>query len=264
MSIRCVLVGPLAFLFAGAAIGQEPFQYVPGQQCIPLLYAKGQVRTDVAAQRSEIIRRIRRYVPIKGRSIKVAYALDDRWGLVGGFDDHSREVTIASGIYNSNGSPPVITYRHIRGNWTYGEIGAGRYQMFARNWIGEVYGLLGYGVTENVWPIGFRSHNRHYGLSVQANLGRSIGFIELAMGNRLRYLKIREKLSSSTAGLVDLQRQGSLLAWEPALMVRGGWKHVRLSFQAGYSAYVTGTTDSQTNLNLGLGLQLFFATKQRT
>ncbi len=255
MSLRNALIGPIAVLFAGTAMGQHIHEYVPGQQGIPLLYRKGQVRADLIGQWSERGYRIL-FTPIRGLAIKAAYAVDDRWGLVGSFDHHRMDLTVAAGRYNSNGSAPVFTYYDYQGNWTYGEIGAGRYRLFANNWIGEVYGLLGYGITENEWPIGSRKHARKFGLSAQANWGRAIGFFEYAIANRLRYLRLSETWSTTRSGVIDVTR--GLLVWEPALVVRGGWKYVRLSLQAGFSADVVGTIDTRADLNVGLGVNVFF------
>jgi len=264
MSIRRGSIVSLAFLIALPGIGQQHFQYVPGQQGIPLLYRKGQLRADLAVQWCTNTWDITYEMPIRGTAIRAAYAWDDRWGIIGGFDHHSMDVTSQSGIYSSNGSPPRYTYYRDQGRWTYGEIGAGRYRMFARNWIGEVYGLIGYGTTANEWPNGFRTEARQFGLSAQANWGRAVGYFEFAVANRFRFFTLSDIRSSRVLGPnewlafeLELMGQGPFLTWEPALLIRGGWKHVRFSFQVGFSADVYGTMPERADLNVGLGLNMF-------
>jgi hypothetical protein len=247
---------------AGAWAQFHP-QYLPGQQLTPLLYGQGQSRISVAAQAGTTTFDALYEEPIRGFHLDAAHALNGRWGLVGALGVHDMDVRTEIRMYYGSGAAPRITTFRDRGRWAYGELGGGQYRIFSGNWIGEVYGLLGYGSTWNEWADGWWTRSRLYGVTAQANIGRASGFFEWAFANRLRYFTI----SSIQAPFVqpdnwrgfelELMGQGPFLVWEPALVVRGGWKQVRISFQAGFSGDVLGTMPERADLNVGLGLNLF-------
>jgi hypothetical protein len=264
LNMCCRLFCLLAFAVSWhAANAQFHAQYIPGQQVVPMLFGKGMTRLSGVAQGS-ISAIDFRDAPIGGFHLDGAYALDRCWGLVGSLDLHRMDATTEYATYFSSGAPPRKYTERDQGRWSYGELGAGRYRVFDDNWVGEVYGLFGYGTTWNEWPDGWWTRTRMHGVSAQANIGRVSGFFEWALVNRLRFFTISDIRTGGSLDEEDprdfelvLTRQGPFLVWEPGVMVRVGWKYVRLTFQAGFSGDVIGTMPERADLNVGLGLSLF-------
>jgi|694.fasta_scaffold69063_2 hypothetical protein len=257
----------LGMACAGELLAQNTpnFQYIPGSQDPPLLYYKGQSRFSLNAVGTASIRDFWEG-PVFGGEFRVAHAPTDRFGLVAGVQHYKLDRIEVS--YTFGGPNPIVEEYRYQGTWNLVELGAGRFKKFRGNWIGEVYGLIGYGNTENIFPDGFRTRSNLVSASVQPIIGRASGFFEIAISNRIRFFNLTNIRTTGDPSnyFVDfdlmLMEQGPFLMWEPSLLLRGGWQRVRLSFQTGFSGDILGGTPGRLDLTVGLGLCLWLPGKR--
>ena len=237
------------------------FQYVPGQQDVPLLYRADQARVTLSVGASFNLFEFLEG-PVFGGELRGAYALTDRFGVLGGGYAYRLDRVYTSTIY---GGASLITqeYRH-QGRWDHWELGAGTFKLMANNWIGELYGLVGWGGVRNEFPDGYWLSSRMRSFSVQPIIGRASGFLEYAFSSRFRFFHL-DHFEASTVPPGDFREfdtilagQGPFLMWEPSLTIRGAWKRTRIVFQVGFSGDMYRTTPTRSDLTLGLGLCLWF------
>jgi len=127
------------------------------------------------------------------------------------------------------------------GSGTYVEAACGYFKPVdaRRHWIFETYGGLGYGGVKNEFGGGVIAKTSILKLFAQPSFGFTSKYFEMAFSSKLSLVNlgyISSNISKDNNPLdydyVESLRGGkSYFLWEPGLMLRGGFKNVKLSLQ---------------------------------
>lgn len=185
--------------------------YVPNTRQTPLLDKKGELHAAV-------------HTGTNGAHLQAAYAVSDRFGLVGGFSKSKNET-------EEDLSPDY--HKH-----TLGELGVAYFRSLGRIGRLEALGGLGFGTAEAVDQYDFfgpqevRAEGSYNNIFLQGNIGLETGVIETGVALRLNRVNFTQfETNSSTYN----ETEGAFF-FEPALFGRLGWKNIKIEGQYGFSS----------------------------
>lgn len=204
------------------------YYYGPNSNNVPLLQKKGDGRILAAIASAE---------ESTGFELQSAYALGNHFGAMFNF-------YTAKGKNETTSGYPERTVTTIqKGNGTYGEIGGGYFSLLnnSAHWVFETYAQAGAGTVENEYLQMEKSKVKVVKLSVQPSIGytNKAGTFQAAISSRLNNVNLSLKESNVTLDnnlydfneIQDLKNNSNDIYWEPSLILRGGFKNVRLQLQ---------------------------------
>ena len=225
--------------------------YAPNTPNAPLLTEKKEARVNALYSAGGD-------TEYQGGEIQYAQAVAKNIGVIGSFLAGGKTEDVSDGS---------ATQRE-KGSGSYFEVGAGYFKAFdpAKKWVGEVYGGTGFGSVKNEYGLGDLSKVNIFKVFIQPAVGYKSPYFEVLFVHRVSMMnwKIKESLFKSGENDSDkftvdaLAKKKSMVAFEPAFMLRGGGKDFKL--QAGLafcnykaSTYLEGFTESVTG-SIGISL----------
>ncbi len=188
-----------------------------------------------------------------------------------------KNVGIIINGFTAGKSEEVSDYSSSGNNNTHTEKGSGSYIEFAgglfknfdhkKKWIGEIYGGVGFGSVKNDYGSGDHSKVSDTKVFLQPAIGYKSKNFEVALVPKLSVLnwKVKEsRISSANNDVKDelnyITQNSGFFIFEPALLLRGGDKNVKVQLGLSFSNYGvnglmhrTGLTET---LNTSLGVSI--------
>jgi len=199
----------------------------------------------------------------EGGEIQFATAVTDKIGIMAsGF---------FAGVTENTGS------RNEKGNGSYMEVGAGRFTAFdpKKHWIGELYGGIGFGSVKNDYGLGDHSKVNIVKPFIQPLVGYKSRYFECAFIPRISLISWNVKENNinsddnlgAKSDLATISGKPSFVAFEPAIMLRGGGANFKiqagLSFSKFNSTDVIYSSEIIETLNGSLGISVSFNTRSK-
>lgn len=235
----------------------SPIFYAPSYQHVPLLSERGEFTASGSYVATE---------SVEGLSLKTAYAVSSRWGLMAGGNLYFGEQS------NDNAA-------HGRGG--YFESGAGYFKKISNKVVFESYGLLGLGAMKNSFPQSAISYPGTDGkisanillTALQPSIGFKSRYFEAALTGRaalLHYTSIRGNLMRQNTDQESVGNQQQYLSAhsnnfliEPVLTLRGGLDFLKLEAQFGESINLSHPRFPQDGAWISIGLNYRYSNDRR-
>jgi len=220
--------------------GCTHYYYVPNTHNIPLFQEKDEIRFSIGSSTSGDI-----IGGGSGTELQGAYAITNKIGI------------IANVGFTKNSSG---------GEWGKGhffELGAGYFKPLGKNLIFESYGGLGIGKTEHLYPNFTTASMNISRYFVQPSFGFTSEYFDAVISSRIAILNYSniEVEGFPIFEINIIQNNKSSALFEPAIIIRGGWKYVKLQFQYVRSTNLTSSNFPQLDEIYNLTLYFSFAEK---
>ncbi len=206
--------------------------YAPNTANAPLLSQKGETKINALYANggdSEF----------QGGEFQFAHAVNKNFGVMTNVFFAGKSETVSDYLTNAT---------HIeKGNGSYIEFAGGYFKNFdeRKRWIGELYGGIGFGSVKNDY--GFGDHSK-VGLSkgfIQPAVGYKAPNFEIAFVPKVSFInwKVRENNINSQENISvkdemkAIDGKKNFVAFEPALLLRGGGKGFKLQLGLSFSNY---------------------------
>lgn len=231
-------------LYIGWGCGQQ--YYTPNAVHQPMLTQKGEARLSGGLALGD---------QTQGIDIQTAYAVSNKIGLmVNGF------ITNADGKYDK------------RGGWLV-EAGVGRYKKLGKWGYADVYGGLGRGQVNNLIvndTLGNFISQSGIGFVrafVQPSIGIHTTYFDMGFAVRcvgMRYSTFTRPEAPNYYNFVEYYSisQRGFIGYEPAIMLRGGFKRIQFQSQLGLSYINLPVPYGKFNFQLGASIPLHFEAKK--
>lgn len=254
---RILATAVAAILFASC----HHVYYAPNTANAPLLSEKGETRINAlysAGNSSEF----------NGGELQVATAVSKRAGVMLNFFSAGKTDIVS----DLNGESV-----EERGNGSYVEAGAGLFHPFGADkaWIGEVYGGGGFGSATNEYGFGDRSKVGITKYFIQPSFGYKSRSFEVAVVPKVSMIRwnVKEKSirnsrnESVTADLNYITENPNFVAFEPALLLRGGSKTFKVQLGVSYCnysgrGYLMDELHESATLSFGVSINIKHSKKQ--
>jgi hypothetical protein len=233
--------------------------YAPNTANAPLLAEKGETRINALYTTGGDS-------DFDGGELQLAHAVGKHVGIMinGLTAGKSEEVT----DYSSSGNNSTQTEK---GSGSYIELAGGLFKNFdnKKKWIGEIYGGIGYGSVKNDYGSGDHSKVSDTKVFLQPAIGYKSRNFEVTLSPKVSLVnwKVKEnRISSFNEDVKDelnyITQNPRFFIFEPALLLRGGGKNVKLQLGISFSDYDvnglmhrTGLTET-LNSSLGVSINL--------
>lgn len=238
--IKLLFLTPFLIVLLFTLSNCNHYYYAPNSHNVPLFKDKGEARAMVAFSAGD---------EVEAMEFQGAYALTNHIGLM------------ANGFYvNSETSSEY-------GKGPYIEFGSGYFRSLNDLFIVEGYGGAGWGKSRHLY--GPTYHTPYDKMTASASFSKffiqpSIGLttpgFDIALSTKLSGVNFQKITHSSNLyegidyELAYLKNHKFSLLFEPALTIRGGWKHIKLQLQGGLSANLNNPDLAQEKVNISLGL----------
>jgi hypothetical protein len=195
------------------------YYYAPNTANVPLISEKNEVRVTGAYAAG-------RESQFEGGELQAAYGITNHLGVqLNGFSAGRTENT---GDYDESGKG------------IYAEAAAGYFTKFkgSNKWIAELYGGIGKGSVTNDYGLGDHSKVGITKLYLQPAIGFKSKNFEIAVTPKISYIhwKVKDAMLITNHApdinldLDHIRQNPGHLAFEPALIIRGGLKNVKIQF----------------------------------
>lgn len=222
------------------------YYYIPNSHNVPLFKEKNEVKATINGCTGD---------DFGGLEIQAAYSPADNIGVIGNF------------IHGGGGESG---FSGKGGEGTLGEAGVG-YFTRQSNFVFETYGGVGFGNAENR----YHENGSYAGASrfslmrvfVQPTVGFSHDIVDVAFSTRFCYLSYNNPRVRD-AGLMTFDTYNEVMRvsaspnhilFEPAILIRLGWRFVKFQFQTTYSANLSNRTLPMQQFLFSGGLHFSFA-----
>jgi hypothetical protein len=232
------------------------YYYVPNVQNVPLFREKNEYRlsgTFGGGDESVCI------------EVQAAYSVTDNIGIMANF-------------MSAKGGDVSDNKNWAKGNYLDGAIGY--YKPINKYGVFEIYGGFGgsnqhhhyMNTNYNSGTIsnssGGTSDLSFTKIFVQPSFGLTFKGFDVALSNRiciLSFNKINNQISGNSEehNTLNSISNKSHLFLEPAITIRGGWKYVKLQFQAATASYFNNPDLHFEDYHIGIGLYFAFAERYR-
>ena len=216
------------------------YYYAPSANNVPLFKEKNEARIQAQFSSGNAF---------TGFDIQSAYAISQHAGL-------QLNIFHAGQTDNEYGS----------GNGTYAEFAGGYFKpLVNKKWVFETYGGFGTGSVKNIYinPINLTQENSKISITkffIQPSFGFTSNYFDAAFSSKFSMVTAGVKNSTLTKenneydyNQVLALKDKSYFFWEPGLMIRGGFKKVKVLLQVTYSiGNKTQLAVDDTNLSLGI------------
>ena len=213
--------------------------YAPNTTNAPLLSEKGETRINAlysSGNTSEF----------NGGELQFAHAVSKHMGImVNGFIAGKSE-EISDWNWNQNSS------HKEKGSGSNVEFAGGYFKSFdeRKKWIGELYGGFGLGSVTNEYGYGDRSKVNSTKIFLQPSIGYKLKNFEFAVVPKVSLInwRIKENRISSSENesakdeMKAIGQKQNFIAFEPALLVRGGGENFKLQLGLSFSDYKSAST----------------------
>ncbi len=236
----------------------SPVLYAPKTQNIPLLQNKGDIGASVNIGSTDEISTV--------TDIHGAYCIRPGFGVIGNVSLYRITENEDNPDFSKNNRGGIV------------ELGAGYLTNFTEKIVFEGYGLLGSGTIKNDFGIQDPGFFGDYGkleasifnVGVQANIGFKWKYLHIAMANRfssvhyyaiegdLHSVEYKDEVSSYKNQVDYLQNNSNHLFYEPAFMVRGALKHLKVELQFSNSFNLITNELNYDQYVLSLGAHINF------
>lgn len=218
--------------------------YSPNTPNAPLLSKKGETRINALYTTGESS-------DFNGGELQFAHALSNHFGLlINGFVAGKTEEV--SDYFTNNSHTE-------KGNGSYIELGGGAFKSFdaRKKWIGEIYAGAGFGSVKNEYGSGDQSKVNCTKFFVQPAIGYKSKNFEAVIIPKISLVNLRVKEaninSQENAAIKDdlsvISQQKSFVAFEPALVLRGGAENVKIQLALSASRFKSDSYASDLTEN---------------
>lgn len=228
--------------------------YAPNTANAPLLSEKGETRINALYANGAD-------TEFDGGELQLAHAVSKNFGVMTNIFFAGKSETVTN--YSTNGS-------HIeKGNGSYAEFAGGYFKSFdkSKRWIGELYGGFGFGGVNNDY--GFNDHSKVAisKMFIQPAFGYKSPYFEFAFVPKLSFInwKVKQKIispqnNSANDELRVIEGKKNFVAFEPALLLRGGGKNFKLQLGLSFSNFkstdVLYSVELVETLNGSIGISI--------
>lgn len=233
------------------------YYYAPNSNNVPLFKEKGEARiqaqyTTTGAQAD--------YDAADGFEIQTAYAAGNHTALQLNF------------FYASENDQDYGS-----GSGNYIEAAYGYFKPFGKKrWVFETYAGLGFGGVTNVFKNDYNNYTTEEAKTsiakffMQPSIGFATKYFDVAFSSKFSLVNLglnRSTLSEQNnqidyAYIESLRKGKSYFFWEPGLMIRGGFEHVKVVMQLTQTV-ISDDTEPISDASLSLGLVIPFNTKHK-
>lgn len=236
--------------------------YAPNTANAPLFHQKGETRVNglySTGGDSEY----------DGGELQFAYAISDRIAVMANAFTASKSEMISD---YSGGNSHKET-----GKGYYFEFGGGYFKAMdmRQKWIAEVYGGVGFGSVTNVYSYKDESKTGITKFFVQPSIGYKSNYFEFAIVPKISFVnwKVKQEKISSTENQDNLDELNAIksdpgfVAFEPAFLLRGGGKDLKIQLGLSLSGFKTSnmfySSDLAETVNLSLGVSVNIKPKKK-
>ena len=220
--------------------GCTHYYYVPNTHNVPLFQEKDEIRFSIGSSTSGTG---------TGTELQGAYAITNKIGIIAnvGFTENSGIGELGEGHFF--------------------ELGAGYFKPLGKNLVFESYGGLGFGKTEHLYANFTTASMNISRYFVQPSFGFTSKYFDAVISSRIAILNYSNIEVESNIPQFDMdqiniiQNNKSSALFEPAIIIRGGWKYVKLQFQYVRSTNLTSSNFPQLHYNFNISLYFSFAEK---
>jgi hypothetical protein len=246
--------------FAATVTSCTHLYYAPNTANAPLLSEKGETRINgliSGGGESEF----------SGGELQAAHAITNSFGIIANWIAASKSEEISSFDWIRPG--PVHTEK---GKGSYVEFAGGYFKTLdkRKRVVFETYGGIGFGGVNNDYGFGNVSKVNITKLFLQPSLGYKSNYFEVAFVPKISFVNwtVKENSLSASANSYDKQALATIeskphfVAIEPALLLRGGFKNVKLQGSLSFSNVSSDPNhqlgDLIEGLNMSFGISVNF------
>lgn len=216
------------------------YYYAPTTANIPLLREKNEARINANYYITD---------EATGGELQFAYATGKRTAFMVNILTASSHGDLLSSA----------TYRNApSGYGRYAELGYGFFSPVPNSkWIFETYAGIGTGGVTNWYATTEKSKVRISKFFVQPSLGWRSKYFEIGFSNRFAFanLKVKENTSHFNEEVEYIKTRSSAFLVEPAMLIRFGLKHVKISLNYTHSANLSNNWQQETTaVSAGLSI----------
>jgi|AntAceMinimDraft_17_1070374.scaffolds.fasta_scaffold00582_17 hypothetical protein len=214
--------------------GCTHYYYAPNMHNVPLFKEKNEVRMLFARSSGD---------EFEGTEIQGAYAITNNIGVMAnGF--------LADGQYENNYGKGYLV-----------EIGTGYFKPLDKKVVFETFGGIGKGYVENGYGDGRWLSVKFMRYFIQPSIGFTSKYFDVAFSPRFSCLNfgntqhslLYEEYDVVSMGLNNINNNKCSILFEPAFIVRGGWKFIKLQAQLGLSSNLNNPDLKQEDVNISIG-----------
>jgi hypothetical protein len=242
-----------SFLFLSAFLCScSHYYYVPSTQNVPLFREQNEIRiSGTRAGGEESV----------SNEVQCAYSVTGKIGIMADF-------------MSSRGGDRPANNNWAKGNYFDGAIGY--YKPLSKYGVFEIYGGIGRSNQHHHYMSSFSSSgslSRSDGgisdlsftkIFVQPSFGFTFKGFDIAASTRICILSFHNINNQITGNVEEYKTLNNIsndshFFLEPAITIRGGWKYVKLQFQATTASYFNKPDLHFENYHVGIGLYISFS-----
>ena len=246
-----------AFLFLSVLLCScSHYYYVPSTQNVPLFRERNEYRlSGMRAGGEESV----------CTEVQAAYSVTDHIGIMANY-------------MSARGGDISDNTNWAKGNYIDGAIGY--YKPINKYGVFEIYGGFGGSNQHHHYMNPFYTSTAPYnsdgGVSdlsftkifVQPSFGFTFKAFDIAASTRICILSFHDINNQISGNIDEYNRLNNLsndvhLFLEPAITIRGGWKYVKLQFQASTASYFNNPDSHFENYHIAIGLYIAFSKSYR-
>lgn len=218
------------------------YYYAPTTANIPMLREKNEARINANYYITD---------EASGGELQLAYATGKRTAfMLNILSASSHGELLSSASYNYRNEPS--------GYGRYAELGYGFFAPVPKSkWIFETYAGIGTGSVTNWYTTTEKSKVRISKFFVQPSLGWRTTYFEIGFSNRFAFanLKVKENTSHFNDEVDYIKSRSSAFLVEPAMLIRFGLKHIKISLNYTHSANLSNNWKQETTaVSAGLSI----------
>jgi hypothetical protein len=232
-----------AFFICASFNSCLPLYYAPNSNNAPLFKEKGEGRINTYYSGAD---------EIGGLEIQGALSVSKSVGIM------LNTAFMSASDEGSNGT--------LHGNGYLIEGGAGYYKPFAKNFVFETYGGIGFGGAKNEYDEGGTSQINFTKCFIQPDIGYSIKNVDFGVTSKFSavFMKVADINGTVYKEDIDyIKANPTSFLWEPSAFVRFGFHTVKLQLQYTFSSNLNNKDLAQETHIASIGLSFNIPAKKK-